>query len=254
MQELLEQCYCQSLELKRKDGTQHSELCVVSLSLAELREYAKSFLHPREFSYFSSLAYERRQLSYLLGRFAAKQALVHYGMEAVLTDMWIEPGVFDFPVIHYPGNEKIQLSDSHTETYGVALIYPEIHPMGIDLEILDAKKNSTIETVLTKEELQLLNNLAGMQTDEKYALFWTVKEALSKVLRTGLTTPFEIYAVKTLNSANNHWISEFQNFTQYKGVSFLLGHFMCSIVFPKRTEMTIDIPAIQTWFIRHIRS
>ena len=52
-------------------------------------------------------------------------------------------------------------------------------------------------------------------------MHWTLKEALSKILRTGMTTPFDIFSIKELKQEKLGWISSFQNFAQYQGLSFL---------------------------------
>jgi 4'-phosphopantetheinyl transferase len=79
-------------------------------------------------------------------------------------------------------------------------------------------------------------------------LTWTIKEALSKVLRTGLMTPFEIFCLQSIQFENNKWVSQFKNFAQYQAISFQLGKFICSIVCPKRSQIQIDIIKLQQWF------
>lgn len=36
-------------------------------------------------------------------------------------------------------------------------------------------------------------------------------------------------------------ISNFKNFEQYKGISFCLGCYVCTIVYPKSTEICLNI-------------
>ena len=76
-------------------------------------------------------------------------------------------------------------------------------------------------------------------------LFWTAKEALSKVLKTGLLTPFTIYEIAQLEIKSGYIISCFKNFNQYYNISFQLDHYMCSITCPKKTNLEIDISALK---------
>lgn len=246
----VELCHCQMLELKSGAGLLHSTLCLAYLSLTELKEQLNNFLHPKELAYFQTLSFERRQKSYLLGRFVAKQAITHYKSGLSPTEILIDYGVFQYPIVYYPGKHKIHISYSHSEQCGIALAFPENHPMGIDLEVIDTEKNEVIATQLTQEEKSLITTLHDPLPARTYALFWTIKEALSKTLHTGLTSPFEIYAVKQLQLKNNYWVSEFKNFTQYQALSFSLGKFICSIVYPRRTQMTINIDSMQQWLAR----
>lgn len=242
--------YCQTLELKNSANTCSSALCLLSIPLPELKSHAQTFLHPKERAYFETLKFERRQLSYLLGTLAAKLVIHHFEINAAFTDIFIETGVFGFPVVNYPDYKKVQISISHSGQACIALAFPEAFPMSIDLETIDAEKNSVIETQITEDEKQLINSLQPVSQAQLYAIIWTIKEALSKVLRTGLTTPFEIYAIKQINLQGKYWIAEFKNFSQYQVLSFQLENFMCSIVYPKGMQMQIDIPAIQQWLVR----
>lgn len=250
MIDFFEHCYGQTLELKRDSGLIKAEFTLAHISLIELKNHLTDFLHPEELAYFNTLAFERRQLGYLLGRLVAKQAVARTTPGAPLHDILIRNAVFHFPVVYYSSKENIQVTDSHTDQYGVALAFPEIHPMGIDLELVDAERNEVIESQLTEEEKTLIKMQENQLPETLLTLFWTLKESISKVLRTGLTSPFEIYAVKNIKFERGFWKSEFKNFTQYQAISFPLRQFVCTIVYPRRSELTIDIPDIQNWLER----
>lgn len=63
-----------------------------------------------------------------------------------------------------------------------------------------------------------------------------------------MTTPFEIFNIKKITFQEIYWQCEFVNFTQYCALSFPLGQFICSIVYPKPAQIIIDIQGIQHWF------
>lgn len=253
MENFRDQYYCQTLELKRSDMIFKSEFCIASIPLGELIQHNQSFLHPKELEYFATLLYEKRQSDYLLGHFTAKQAIARYERGLSLSQILIDSGIFHFPVIVSPGKDKIQMSNSHTKQVCVAIAFSETHPMAIDIEAIDESRISAIETQVTAQEKNLIGSLNNVSNEILYTLFWTIKESLSKVLHTGLTSPFEIFAIKNIKFENDCWISEFENFMQYKVISFQLGDFICSIACPRRTQLIIDIPAIQNWFRSHYK-
>lgn len=73
-----------------------------------------------------------------------------------------------------------------------------------------------------------------------HMVFWTVKEALSKALRTGFMSPLEIYELESMKIEARCWISEFKNFSQYQGRSFFLGHLIYSLVYPKNINLKVN--------------
>lgn len=208
----------------------------------------------------NTLKFEKRQQSYLLGRYAAKQAISRYDTEVTYSDILVKSGVFEYPVTYYLSKKRIQVTLSHCRNLSIALAFPEVHPMGIDLEYICPNHKITIGAVLTPNEITLIRsypygsdtiinsiNTSDIVENILYTLLWTSEEALSKVLRIGMTTPFKIYAIKNILPQDNHLICEFENFTQYQAISFLLDKYVCSIVYPKQTYLTINIPLIQDW-------
>lgn len=79
-------------------------------------------------------------------------------------------------------------------------------------------------------------------------LLWTAKEALSKVLRTGLMTPFEIFEISKIEINDNYTMCYYKNFTQYKAISFTVYKYMCSMVYPLKTRIKFDIYSVKEYF------
>ena len=240
--------YSQTISLQREDNLLFAEFSMVIASLEELVANVDTFLHAKEMDYFATLTYELRQQSYLLGRYAKKLALSRYLNGVPLNKILIEEGVFNFPIVSYAAKSNINVSDSHSGSCGIAIAFSEKHPMGIDIELIDVNKIDVIQSQLTQEEKHLIQTTSNVSEEVLCALFWTAKESLSKVLRTGLTTPFQIYQLVNLVNKENHWMSEFKNFSQYQAISFLLEDFVCSIVYPRRTTISIEMNEIQKWY------
>lgn len=251
------QQHCQTLSVSCLAAQPlEAAFCIVAAPLPALQNQKTEFMHPEELAFYSRLLYEKRQHSYLLSRYTGKQAIRHLTAELSPLAILIKAGVFEQPLAYYQSHlsrqEKFQVSLSHCEHIGVSIAFFDTHPMGIDIENITPNNNIIIESQLTPKEKDWIRACVYTSHDKLYTLYWTVKEALSKVLRTGMTSPAEIYAIKNCVYKNNCWMSEFENFAQYQSMSFLLGEKLCSIVYPKKTQLHIDISAIQQWSSLHV--
>jgi phosphopantetheinyl transferase (holo-ACP synthase) len=89
---------------------------------------------------------------------------------------------------------------------------------------------------LTEKELSLLENLSITQ-EGGALLLWSVKEALSKALKSGLAADYMVYETKNLKWHGNHLTGEFVHFAQYRFEAFLLKLHVLAIALPKKTKM-----------------
>jgi phosphopantetheine--protein transferase-like protein len=140
-------------------------------------------------------AYESRpprgRRQWLLGRIAAKDAVRHL--------LWAggEPAMF--PAELRVGNDDagrplvtgaygrelppLTVSVAHRREVGVAIA--RRGPCGIDVEEVAARSGSTVDAVLGAGEQALFASLPG-DPERWFARFWTAKEAVAKLLGTGL--------------------------------------------------------------------
>lgn len=193
------------------------------------------------------LKFEKRKISYLVGRYAAKQAISVLIGEKNLKSILVQKGIFGHPIATCLHEQNVQVSISHCNRLGAALAFSEAHPLGIDIEEVNAARSRALEGQITFAEKELIKNLP-FGYDRMLTVLWTAKEALSKILKTGLTTPFHLFEVNKLEANHDYTISFFENFMQYKAISFDVGFSVCSIVCPRKTEITINIPVIQRSF------
>lgn len=238
--------YVEKLILRRPDESFEAGLCLYKFSMLANYEEVAAFLHPQERKYYEKLKFEKRIKSYLAGRLTAKKAIVAYTGEKDLTRILIQSGIFTQPVVIYE-QPNIQVSISHSDDFGAAVAFPEAHPMGIDIEKIHREQNEAIERETTESEIKLIQGLP-FSYEIMLTLLWTAKEALSKVLKTGLMTPFKIFEVAKIEDHQDYLLSFYRNFAQYKTVSFLIGNNVCSIVYPMKTEISINIAAINQAF------
>ena len=200
-------------------------------------EAATELLGEAETAYFSTLASARRQVSYLLGRYAAKVALSTVLSESDLRAIEIERGVFEQPIVRCDGNGGWDVTISHIEDLAVALAYPAGHPMGIDLEQIDQRQHETILSQLSEREIGWLKLRSAEKLQFASAL-WAAKESLSKVLRTGLMANIRVYDLAEFNSIDSRvWEGFFENFAQYKARVWTGSNHVLSIALPKRSTL-----------------
>lgn len=211
-----------------------------SLTLEQLIACKDNFLSISEDCYFKQLTATKRQYSYLLGRMAAKQAISKLVPDIVLNEVDIAWGVFNQPVIQHPHIHNLQVSITHTHNCAMALVFPEQHPMGIDIEDFECCSVEAMRSQINTDEISILKGaLAG--TERVLTLGWSIKEALSKLLKTGLMTDFSLYAIATSQARGGIVNSGFKYFHQYQAISAVLGSTICSIVLPGKTSINLNV-------------
>lgn len=224
-----------SFPLRRHRWSAEGWLTYVTASHQALLASRESFLHTTELAIFEQIRYPRKQKQYLQGRYVAKQALAHYTGECDLTQLVTRSGVFQQPLVSYAKREMPAISIAHTKSLAACLVFPQDHPMGLDIEPLQPAMNVLASDQLTSREKVLFH-----QTEEDVNCFctrlWSMKEALGKTLTTGLTAPLWIYEVNELDECQGHTVCTFTHFAQYKALSFFSKGCYWAIVLPKNTE------------------
>ena len=223
----------------RRGEAQHkaTQVIVFDEPASHLVEFAAEFLGSTENAYFSTLRFARRQQSYLLGRYAAKLALRDLLGESDLRAIEIERGVFGQPIVQCARSRRWCVSISHAGSLAVALAFPAGHPMALDVERIDLTRYDTILSQLSNQETQWIEAGAEHKLQLATAL-WTAKEALSKVLCTGLMSPVQIYNLSEFSrDSSGNWEGTFQNFGQYKTTTWIGTSHAVSIVLPKRSTI-----------------
>jgi 4'-phosphopantetheinyl transferase len=226
------------LSIRRGDAELLAMLVIaVEKAKAPLDQVAAELLGPTEAAYYSSLRFERRQRSYLLGRYAAKLALSEVLAEPNFRSIEIVRGVFDQPIVYNAHNARWSATISHSDCMAAGLAYPTGHPMGIDVERIDQSRYETILSELSSQEIDWVENGTIARHEVAIAL-WTAKEALSKALTTGLMSPFKMYDLTEFRRLDSGaWKVLFQNFAQYKAVVWIGSSYVLSIVLPRRSMM-----------------
>jgi 4'-phosphopantetheinyl transferase EntD len=230
------------LGLHRKDLTTEAVFAWAhTADYDALHRTCSSFLHPHELAQYEKLTVPRRRSSFLLGRYVAKQALATLLRESAPARIEIAPGVFTQPVVKFPTSEPVGVSITHAGELACALAFPEIHPMGIDVERLDGKSLEAMKSQILPDELrpEALDRVSELV---RCTVIWTAKEALSKVLTCGLMCPFALLETVDLQPEAAGYGGHFRHFGQYKFHARVVHDHVLSIVLPKWTTMVVDQP------------
>ncbi|MDB6040019.1 MAG: 4-phosphopantetheinyl transferase [Verrucomicrobiales bacterium] len=220
----------------RSSESFQASFCWSSASLETLIAHQSQFLRPPELEYLQRALHANRRRSYLLGRYCAKEAICQYLRDERLDAFAVLPGVFQQPIVRGPRCHNIQVSLTHCANWGMAAAFDEAHPIAIDIEAVSPDRRETIQSQLTENEKLAAAHLPG-NLDENLVSIWTAKEALSKVLKTGMMTPFTLFEVEKISETERGLSGLFKSFAQYRFLSFTAGSIAVSLVFPKLSEL-----------------
>lgn len=203
-------------------------------------------LHPGEMAYFDTLKHERRKRSYLMGRYACKKVLFSYFNEPNLAAIEIVQGIFGQPSVRYLTREIPGISLSHDNNFAVAIAFPDTHSMAIDIETADKSKAEVMKSQLTDAEIEFAMSRI-LPEYQLCTLFWTAKEALSKLLKCGLNIRFTLLEARVvkIDCLKKEFHVTFTNFTQYQACVWILGNTVLAIVYPLKTEMNLSYEDIK---------
>ncbi len=151
---------------------------------------ASSLLSPVECAFYHTLKLPKRRSEWLGGRLALKKLLV-----ARLGGTWADytllaPGGVGKPTVVAGGKPlHIPFSLTHSNGFAVAALAPHARYIGIDLEVIAPRIRAWKESFFHPSELT-------QETDAFLTQLWTQKEALVKLLGSGLSiNSFDIRVV-----------------------------------------------------------
>ncbi len=154
-----------------------------TLELVDLNRLppAAVLLSENEQSFYQTLKLPKRKAEWLGGRRALKRLLAAHTGRAEREFSILAPGGVGKPAIKLGGKViNIPFSLTHSNGYAVAAIAPQARYIGIDLEKTAPRISAWKHTFFHPSELT-------HETDEFLTQLWTQKEALVKLLGSGLT-------------------------------------------------------------------
>ncbi len=226
------------LDLTRDDGPATAWLAALpAAAFSAIEPRAADWLAPVELAYLCRLDVPRRRQSYLLGRVAAKRAVLRYLGIADPRAVTVDRGVFQQPVVRAAAFDVPGVSVSHTDGWAVAVAHPAGHPLAVDVEAVTPERAATVRAHLTPDEAAMLGRTGVSPT-----VLWAMKEGLGKVLRCGLTVPLEVLAVSELTTdIDGRAAGTFRHFLQYRAVGWEEAGHAVAVVLPRATALRVVV-------------
>jgi phosphopantetheinyl transferase len=207
--------------------------------IAPFDETLERLLHPNERAYVRVLRNDTRRDSYVLGRVAAKRAVCVLSHIDAPASVEIRAGAFGQPVVRAPAGYA-EVTISHCDDTALVVAFEPEHPIGVDLERAAEPSARTVREHLGAAELSMLAEL-GWSDELAATMLWSAKEALAKVLRSGLTVPLNVLSISTAEPADVGSVSLFfENFALYRCHVVVLGERIVALAVPARSAFTLD--------------
>jgi phosphopantetheinyl transferase (holo-ACP synthase) len=171
--------------------------------------------------------------NYLLGRFTAKNAITRLlNNNNNILDFTIDNSILGNPIVKGKDSNNMSISLTHSDNIAASVAFSDYFPMAIDMEKIDIDRANSIKTQLTKFELIEIAN-----SSKNLMILWTAKEALSKILKTGLMVDLKLFEITNIIIKDNHYICFFKSFPQYECHSYIVNNYIFSVIFTKSYQV-----------------
>lgn len=198
------------------------------------------FLNKAEINYLKTTSKNRLE-NFVLGRYAAKKAISILNEVDCLNTLEISNGIFGQPFIKN-NMTNLDVTIGHSKDHAIALVFDKSLIIGIDVEKYRYNSYLNYNLFYKISSLREINLFYKIHKNyhENIINVWTIKESLSKCLKTGVTTDFKLFEINEINKKDSYIIGKFSNFSQYSFLCFKYDEFAVSITFPKILEFNFD--------------
>lgn len=193
-----------------------------------LKEGVSSILSADEMREYLQKKSDKRKSEFYWSRTLAKTILRSlYKEEHKLTDIKIAKGYLNNPIIKSK-EQGYGLGITHCDDYAAIIVFPEEMVLGLDMEKLDLKKVKSINTILTDKERKLCP--LNYEYDNFVIAAWTMKEALVKFLKLGLSVNFDVMQISSVEWTDSGFKSSYRYFPTLEAYTFFEEDFVYTIV------------------------
>ncbi|MDP4180222.1 MAG: 4'-phosphopantetheinyl transferase superfamily protein [Bacillota bacterium] len=178
-----------------------------------------------EKAHLYSIKLQKNRIQWIAGRYAVKSALFKYkllsGSFMDLSCIDILKGADSAPYI--PQYPNITVSITHSFPYCIGIVSER--KIGVDIENIFMPDDSLIQYFYTDNEKAVLKDKCCLKDySEKAVIFWTRKEAVSKLLKLGMQLNF-----KKLDTSSDSIFLNYENGINVKLISFCCDCFCASL-------------------------
>ena len=147
------------------------------------------WLTPTERVRFEGFRFEKRRQDWLLGRWAAKIALLEFSglQQRDIARFEIRSAPDGAPLPILDGRRcPVQVSLSHSNDRAFAAVLRGDDALGCDIELVEPRSAGFVETYFTAAERDRVERAESHLRNRLITLIWSAKESTLKALRTGL--------------------------------------------------------------------
>jgi len=148
-----------------------------------------NWLTKSEQSRLQRFRFEKRRNDWLLGRWAAKNAILHIEKLPVADIARIEiPSAPSGAPQAFLDGEALEtgISLSHSHARALCVVSHDVLLPGCDIELVEMRRPAFVETFFTDSERQLVDDAEPSARDTLVTMIWSAKESTLKALGTGL--------------------------------------------------------------------
>jgi phosphopantetheinyl transferase len=209
-------------------------------TIEELFKHCKIYLHYSELQELATYEFELKRHSFLLGRFAAKQALLQYVEKLSLKPchFLIQNRSDGTPFVY---QKNVNLTLSHSHNIGIACVSMPTLQLGIDIEFKTHFDSMDLDhNFFSLEEYGQIFNKSLLPESVIKCILWSAKEALVKYLKVGLSVDFNILSIDTVIMQKNFIEIYFKYFRSLKVITYQVEDLVLSFCINKHVFFTTE--------------
>jgi phosphopantetheinyl transferase len=195
------------------------EKCVMAIARTEdlpiAWENFRKLLSHDELERIGTITSEKIRRQYCLSRLLTKKALGCFIGEFSFSKIGILNEKSGCPFI-YPFNHGYATSITHSSSIVASLVFRNNFSFGIDVESLREEALKALKSIVAPQE-PIPDDL------EHLTVAWTLKESLSKALKSGFRLPFEEFALSNFSRDGDIFRCLYEKHPEFEGMALFDG-------------------------------
>ncbi|MDR1334553.1 MAG: 4'-phosphopantetheinyl transferase superfamily protein [Holosporaceae bacterium] len=194
-------------------------------------DYAK-LLSAEELERIRSIQSEKVKRQYCFGRILTKKALAVLIGEFAFSDVSILNEKSGCPII-IPSGLGYATSITHSNEIVASFVFKNCFSFGIDVENLRETALEALASVALAQEPvpRDLKNLT---------IAWTLKESLSKALKSGFRLPFSEFEISSFVQNEDIFSCSYKRYPDFQGIALFDGKNSFAFTYPKKVSVAAE--------------
>ncbi|MDR1235902.1 MAG: 4'-phosphopantetheinyl transferase superfamily protein [Holosporaceae bacterium] len=182
----------------------------------------RNLMSADELKRFDSVGSEKVKKQYCLGRILTKKALSSFIGEFAFDAVSVLNEKNGCPFIE---SSEYAVSITHTNDVVAALVFKNIFSFGTDIENPRKNAREAMESILVDGEP------VGRDL-ENLTVAWTLKESLSKALKSGFHLPFDEFEISDLSGYNDFFTCLYKKHPEFQGIAMFHNGNSAAFTYP----------------------